>query len=537
MELSAMEQTTRPAALSALAGEVVERFEPRLTLNELSESPLNPRRHFDEAKLAELAASVLEHGVITPLLVRCLGINDYQLIDGARRYRAARLAGLAAVPARVIVCDDATALELATIANLQRADVHPLDEALGFQRLINQAGYEIPALAAKVGKSESYVRGRLKLVDLCERAQKLFWADEISAAVAVMLARVPVEQQGKALDVGWCLKSTKDLQSWLNTNVYLDLHQAPWKKDDPDLVPAAGACVDCPKRTGFAPALFTDIAKSDTCTDPVCFAVKRAAFVEVRKAELAAKAPDVIHVSGDYYNKAAADAGLLTRHDYQELTKAEAKDDPDAKKALIVDGDGAGRTIYVKTSKSAAAKSDTEKAAAKKAKLEDKIRRETAARSVAAIVGAVDDELTITGPFLRFVVTRMWERAWNDLRVLIMNRRGFSGDKAAKSGAMEAWIKKAQAPDLLGLLLELSIGAYGDYHQEPMKTAAGLVEVDLAAIAKATRAELVEAAKPKPKAKKAPAKKTAEKKPRKKRTPAPPEVKAAKNAARKAKGK
>jgi ParB family chromosome partitioning protein len=351
----------------------------------------------------------------------------------------------------------------------------------------------------------------LKLVDLCEEGQKRFWADEISAAIALLLARIPAEQQREALDSHWATSTTRDLQRWLTQNVYLDLHQAPWKKDDAELVPRAGSCVDCTKRTGFAPALFNDIAKADTCTDPQCFAMKKAAFVDLKKAELAAKAPDVIHVSGEWgqYGKPRRD-GLPTRHDYIELPKSEAKGDPAAKKALVVDGDGAGRVIYIKTTKGnggGAAKSDKEKAEAKKAKLEDKIRRETAGRSVAAIVEEVSNfallVMDATPPgrrgeeLLRFVVTRMWERAWNDLRVLIINRRGFEGSRESKTAAMEQWIKGATPEALAGLLVELALGAHNDYHQAPMKAAAELVKVDLAAIAKATRDELAGAVKPK----------------------------------------
>ena len=143
-----------------------------IPLSSLHESPTNPRKHFNEASLAELAANVKEVGVLQPLLVRQFGANgDYEIIAGARRFRAARLAGIAEVPVHCKQLTDSQVLEIQLIENLQREDVHPLEEALGYRQLLTMAGYTVQDIAAKVAKDESYVYRRLKLTDLCELGQ------------------------------------------------------------------------------------------------------------------------------------------------------------------------------------------------------------------------------------------------------------------------------------------------------------------------------------------------------------------------------
>src|SRR5699024_9786643 len=116
-----------------------------------------PRKHFDQEKLEELADSIREHGVIQPLTVRKLSSGYYQIIAGERRWRAARLAGLTEIPAVVIEADDRTAMELAMIENLQREDLNPMEEAEGYHALVDQYGLTQEQAAQRVGKSRSAV--------------------------------------------------------------------------------------------------------------------------------------------------------------------------------------------------------------------------------------------------------------------------------------------------------------------------------------------------------------------------------------------
>jgi ParB family transcriptional regulator, chromosome partitioning protein len=136
-----------------------------LAIDTIHESTTNPRRTFDEIKLQELAESIKHHGLIQPVTVRP-NSEGFELIAGARRYRAAQLAELFSIPARIVEIDDAQALEWQLVENAQRADIHPYEEAQGFQRLLDLPGYDVATLVAKSGKSASHIYARLSLLQL-----------------------------------------------------------------------------------------------------------------------------------------------------------------------------------------------------------------------------------------------------------------------------------------------------------------------------------------------------------------------------------
>lgn len=163
----------------------------------IHESPNNPRRSFDEASLEELTASVRRHGVLQPILVRPNG-DGFVLIAGARRLRAARLAGCETVPARVLDLDEAAADEATIIENLHREGIHPLDEGGSYQRLVS-TGRTIEEVAAALGKSKGYVYQRISLTRLVPKVQDLLARDVLPLMYALKIAVVPAEQQEEAL--------------------------------------------------------------------------------------------------------------------------------------------------------------------------------------------------------------------------------------------------------------------------------------------------------------------------------------------------
>jgi ParB/RepB/Spo0J family partition protein len=169
----------------------------QLETNVIHESPTNPRRSFSETSLDELAASVRRHGVLQPILVRPNG-DGFVLIAGARRLRAAKLAGCATVPARVLELDDAAADEATIIENLHRENVHPLDEGVSYQRLVS-AGRTIEDIAAALGKSKGYVYQRISLTRLVPKVQDLLARDILPLIYVLKIAVVPAEQQEEAL--------------------------------------------------------------------------------------------------------------------------------------------------------------------------------------------------------------------------------------------------------------------------------------------------------------------------------------------------
>ena len=157
--------------LGALLGDDVMKTESSgslsIPISQVESYSGQPRKHFDEESLQELADSITEHGIIQPLTVRKLSSGYYQIIAGERRWRAARLAGLQEVPVIVMEADDRKAAELAMIENLQREDLNPIEEAEGYQLLMSQYNMTQEETAQRVGKSRSAVANALRLLNLC----------------------------------------------------------------------------------------------------------------------------------------------------------------------------------------------------------------------------------------------------------------------------------------------------------------------------------------------------------------------------------
>lgn len=166
-----------------------------LALDQLVAGRYQPRHRFDEAALADLAASIRTQGLMQPIVVRRLADGRHEIIAGERRFRAARLAGLERVPVIVREVDDATALTLALIENLQRQDLNPIEEAHGLRRLIDDFGFTHEQAAQAVGKSRSAVTNLLRLLDLAEPVRERLIAGTLEAGAARALATLPRDRQ------------------------------------------------------------------------------------------------------------------------------------------------------------------------------------------------------------------------------------------------------------------------------------------------------------------------------------------------------
>ena len=169
-----------------------------LPISQVESCSGQPRKHFDEESLQELADSITEHGIIQPLTVRKLASGYYQIIAGERRWRAARLAGLQEVPVIVIEADDRKAAELAMIENLQREDLNPMEEAAGFQSLIENYHMTQEEAAQQVGKSRSAVTNALRLLGLTPAVRKLVEENKLSAGHARALVPLSPSLQESA---------------------------------------------------------------------------------------------------------------------------------------------------------------------------------------------------------------------------------------------------------------------------------------------------------------------------------------------------
>jgi ParB/RepB/Spo0J family partition protein len=194
-----------PAIVSLLSPEAVGRSVGVrvIPVDRIEPNPDQPRMVFDEEALHELAASIREHGVLQPILVRPLGDNRYQLIAGERRWRASREAGQATIPALVEEIDDDTALEISIIENLQREDLNPLEEAAMYDRMVTDHGYSIRKLAEKLGKDKGYLENRLRLADAPEEIRELvsLRKDTLSHAYELMKVGDPKKRKKLAAQV------------------------------------------------------------------------------------------------------------------------------------------------------------------------------------------------------------------------------------------------------------------------------------------------------------------------------------------------
>lgn len=171
-----------------------------LPLHKVEPNPGQPRQDFDEEELQALADSIAEHGVVQPLTVRQLESGYYQIIAGERRWRASRIAGLSEIPAVVIEADDKKAMELALIENLQRQDLNPVEEALGYQTLMADYGMTQEETAQRVGKSRPAVANALRLLNLCPEVLLLLRSGKLSAghARAILFLKSEKHQQEAA---------------------------------------------------------------------------------------------------------------------------------------------------------------------------------------------------------------------------------------------------------------------------------------------------------------------------------------------------
>jgi ParB family chromosome partitioning protein len=505
-----------------------------LPLNVLTESTTNPRRIFEDAALKELAESIRVQGVLSPLLVRPIAEQGFEIVAGARRYRAAQIAEVPTVPVRIVSLTDAEAMEVALIENLQRRDVHPLEEAQGFKALLNleEPKYSIEQIAAKVGKSPAYIASRANLTQLAAPVVEAFYADEIGVGHALLLAKLQPVQQEQALTncfrEEWnggagrkakrILLPVKHLHQWIEHNVLLLLKQAPFNKRDAQLVPAAGSCADCPKRTGNNKHLFAELSENESqCTDPSCYAAKLEAHVQ---KQVAAK-PELVQIS-TAYGQQQEGSKIVNRSKYVEI-RPEKPDSPEKAKwpefktckytteAIVADGLDKGEVRKVCTQPDCPIhhpKKQPSKADASFKVEQDKRRREealanaTGMRVLQTIVAAVPVRLMKRD--LLFIAEQMLPLLDEKRVEMIARNRGIrakEGETAAK--LLTAFLRKAEESSIGRLIVEavilLSARSQND-GGKVLRAAAQAYKVDTDAIALKVKQEFAA----KEKARKAP---------------------------------
>jgi ParB/RepB/Spo0J family partition protein len=531
----------------------------RIELEKIVPHPDNRRvGGFDPAKLQQLAESIKAVGVLHPILVRkqgpckstpcshmqgmecgvaccrvctkaCNSIcknaassQVYELVAGERRWRAAALAGLTEIPACIRQLNDLDVLKIQTIENLQREDVHALDEADGYARLLDAAGYTIEQIAAELGKSASYVYQRLRLRDLIPEARKLFVENKITAGHAILIARLNEDQQREVIKTGLHrgyqggdgTVSVRDLGEYIQERIFLNLSLATWPRDDAELVPAAGSCAACLKRSGAQPELFADVCtdtKKDYCLDRACFEKKMTAII-VRKRQELEGVKYFEAVGGWTGSLEKTPAGAVERYDWHECKK----NDKGAQRVLVVAGAGKGKLTWGKKGREAQGYSaPKESAAVKEKRLEEERQRvmerekqelvrrriyEAVAKSVGTHgVKTLHTQGTLMH-VLRFVAQEMIGACNNEELAKIEGwvPADYSGYVSAEKH-IEPRLRKLDSENaILLFLLKLAMSQHLSEYDElkPLVALAEALGVDVKALTKAAATELrAEAAK------------------------------------------
>jgi ParB/RepB/Spo0J family partition protein len=257
---------------------------PKPTLQEVElayiiPSPSNPRKEFGEAELDELAESIRNLGILQPMLVHANDAGGFTLICGERRYRAAIKAGLDKVPCNVYpTLPEDLVFELQITENLQRKDINPVEECDAFTELIARRRGTPDSIAERLGKSKRYVFDRLALAGCVEEVRVAVKAGTCSIKAAKQFARLQANDQLELLESIGTDFDTSRVAAAADA-FSRKLTKAIFTTSDDKLVPAAGSCLDCPKRSGRN-TLFADIDASDVCYDSACYQAKTDAQIE-----------------------------------------------------------------------------------------------------------------------------------------------------------------------------------------------------------------------------------------------------------------
>ena len=349
-----------------------------LKVSECYESGTNPRgTDFAGKQFDELVASITEKGVLVPVLARKREStkNDglFEVIAGNRRLRAAWTAGLKEIPAQLVEMTDDEAREAQIVENLQRQDVHPLEEGEAYRQLIEDGGKTVKDVAVKVGKSESYIRQRLFLTNLSPKSQKFYRGGEWPDSLMALVAKLSPKNQDTLIDkIGGQNYDLADLKEYIQEHFSDALANQPWLKDA-SIAKIVGPCKECPPNRA---ALFGNI-KDGQCTDLRCWERKMKRYFD----SVVEQDPETVLISSSYGKPDRAN--VLSKSQYELIGNKKKCDF--AAKGLMVDGSFIGKTIPIcfdkackehRSNDSEYAPSGKEMAKRKKEREQDEARRE-----------------------------------------------------------------------------------------------------------------------------------------------------------------
>jgi len=274
--------------------------------NQLHESSMNPRKEFDQEGIDQLADSIKQVGILQPIIARLnttvqkKSIPIYEVICGSRRLSAAVIAEMTEVPVIVRDLSDEEAFDLMITENLQRKDVSPLEEAVAYQSLISKGSYDVHSLSVRFGKSESYIRQRVKLNDLINEFKDLLRKDVVNLSAALEIAKLNQDNQIELFDdrykdheLRYSPIGFKQLKRIIEQDYMLDLSDAPFDINDPTLGPF-GSCEGCQFNTASEALLFPDAPEHGRCINITCFKEKKNRHFEREIKRVQEEEPDII---------------------------------------------------------------------------------------------------------------------------------------------------------------------------------------------------------------------------------------------------
>jgi ParB family transcriptional regulator, chromosome partitioning protein len=517
-------------------------------IDDIDPSPRNrTARNVDE-----LVESVRQHGIQQPVKLRPKG-KRFEIVYGERRYRAAKLIGLKELPATVEDLSEEEAHELRIVENACREDPHPLEEAEAYEALLAMKDargrplHSADALAKLVGRSPQYVYSRLKLMALGPAMREAFRKGQLTTTTAFLVARaVPPALQDEALaelrsefeDLREGEPFPADDLSYLVEQRYLTrLDRAPFSTDDAKIVPEAGPCSKCPKRTGNQPRLFSDEAAADTCTDLVCFRKKVAAHHERLANDVRASGGTVLSEQQSNavfqggrqlpWNSTYVDLDATCFEDPERRTWRRLLGDVCSAQTLATDAGGTPHALVGKAEAiaalaaagvefvrqrdagddssedrdgdaSARAATNPTPADPAAARAAAELRRATIMNLLSSLVAAAQARPADDSTFARLVFDAMVHGGYHDAVADAVKRRGLEREKGfAPEAVLTAHASELDGSALHALVLELAVGrgayfAWSSRYSDRLTAAAAAYGVDVAAVEKATADELAQ---------------------------------------------
>lgn len=495
-----------------------------IPIDKIVDSPTDPRRNtpLDPDKVRGLADAIQRTDLLHPIGVRPKPDGFYERVYGRRRQAAFTLLGRSEIPAVVRDLSDDEVAEIQLVENAQREDVDPLDEGEAYRYLHETRGYTVDDIVSRIGKPERHVRERLALGRLDQLVKDALRAGAILVGAALQIAKLhDPEQQRKALErvksAGWSGEpaSGRAAGEIVRREFLLRLADAPFSRTDRELVPAAGSCKECPKRSRNQPALFEDIAgKEDLCPDAACWDQKVQASWTARKAEAEQKGWRTLE--GRKAEHLFDHGGRLVAPAYVDLDARADEADPKWKpgsgkpsrtwfevlggaKVLVpevertialVPTTGAVRNLVAKvkvqellgsnpeTKKTAAAlaqptygspePTDAQKARAAKEHRDQRIAKESTRRVLGAVAEKAGRAKLGKSFWFVFALANV-RNAWHEVQKMAAERRGLlkapegAGKKwrpPAPGDALEQAIEGMSEPELRGLSVELVVGHF-----------------------------------------------------------------------------